>query len=99
MNGGIAPSHGPMYGISSVTATHAPKSTAYLSAPGTQPERAEQPHAEAGARADDQREQQLPADVARERALDRARSSGPSPGRGGKRRSTTRANRCMSSSM
>ena len=37
MNGGIAPSHGPMYGISSVIATHAPKSAAYLSAPGTQP--------------------------------------------------------------
>ena len=37
MIGGIAPSHGPRYGISSITATQAPKSTAYLSAPGTSP--------------------------------------------------------------
>src|SRR3954452_25256181 len=36
-SGGIAPSQGPRYGISSVIATHAPNSTAYLSAPGTQP--------------------------------------------------------------
>ena len=37
MNGGIAPSHGPRYGITSVSATHAPKSSAYCCACGSKP--------------------------------------------------------------
>ena len=38
MSGGIAPSQGPRYGISSVTATHAPNRIAYVSKPlGSQP--------------------------------------------------------------
>ena len=37
MIGGIAPSQGPRYGISSITATQAPNSTAYVSAPSTSP--------------------------------------------------------------
>ena len=36
--GGIAPSHGPRYGISSATATQAPNRIAYVSKPsGSQP--------------------------------------------------------------
>ena len=35
--GTMPPSHGPRYGISSVTPTQAPKRTAYRSMPGAQP--------------------------------------------------------------
>ena len=67
--GGIAPSHGPRYGITSVTATTTPKSNAYCCACGRRPAAAEHPQAEPGARADDQREQRLAANVRRERVL------------------------------
>ena len=37
MNGGTAPSQGPMYGMSSVIATQLANRSAYLSPPGTRP--------------------------------------------------------------
>ena len=64
MSGGIAPSQGPRYGISSVNATHAPNRIARLEAAGQPADRAEQPEREARAGADDQRHEHLALDVA-----------------------------------
>ena len=98
MNGGIAPSQGPRYGISSVTATQAPKRTAYLSAPGTQPSvpSSQMPRPALVPMISESRN--WPAHVARERALD-PREQRQEPGWGGNRRSTARASLGMSSSM
>src|SRR5581483_4742638 len=97
-NGGIAPSHGPRYGMISVTATHAPNNNAYCCACGRSPIAAKS-------------QSPIPAlapmmklSAICPRTYDAsecsiARRSGCSPGRGGKRRSIARPSRCMSSSM
>ena len=58
-----------MYGMSSVTAAHAPNAAAYFPPFGNRPTSAEDPQPEPDAHADDQREQELALDVARDRLL------------------------------
>ncbi len=97
-NGGIAPSHGPRYGSTSVSATHAAEEERVLLARGaTAPSRR-------GSRCRRRRstpmiseKASLPAHVRGERVLD-APEQRRSPRRG-KRRSIARPSRCMSSSM
>ena len=64
------------------------------SAPGTSADDAEQPHADARARADDQREEQLAPHVADERALDPRRSAAARRAAGSAGRSRRRAAAC-----
>ena len=86
--------------MSSVTATQAPKSNAYRVRAGHASRASPSSHMpDAGARADDQRDEQLPLHVARRARARSATSSGRVPGCGGNRRSSMRASRGMSSSM
>ena len=87
-----------MYGITSMKAVQSPKSERVLLGALDEAGRAEDPHPDAGARADHDREDQLA--LARSpRAPARSAASAAARRAGGKRRSIERSSRGMSSSM